>query len=270
MRGFPSHVMFRANLYFDDLLQLLNFCETDLDRCFATKQINIDGHSLFLSVDSLDNTSVSFQAPPVTTTLSPSAKSTSMVSGWIPSMPHLFFGQRYRFGSRSDESGHTTGVTNNIPCIIVHHHVNQYIAREHFSGTCFLCTVLQLNHILHRYLELPESDLPDVGFRLFSQCWLSPCFHSPNKYGLHTSLLLPFPHPCPYINQQINELQNRTVQNGNNHAQDYCDTNNGNRLFADCFLVRPDNLVKFGLQTLGPALFRSFLLFGLLFLQILP
>ena len=56
-----------------DSLQFFNFCETDLNRSFAAKQLNIDRYKLLLPVDTLNHSSRIFPCTSVILTLSPSA-----------------------------------------------------------------------------------------------------------------------------------------------------------------------------------------------------
>ena len=67
---------------------------------------------------------------------------------------HFSFRQRNRLTSGSHKTCHTSGVADNIPCVVIHDHIDQDISREHFLLNGLSGAVFQFHYILHRNLNL--------------------------------------------------------------------------------------------------------------------
>ena len=65
---------------------------------------------------------------------------------------HFSFSERYGFGTRTNKSGNTSGISDNIPYIVIHNHVNQNISWKHFFLHGLFHTVFHFHNTLHRNL----------------------------------------------------------------------------------------------------------------------
>ena len=132
------------------LLHFLNFCETDHNRCFASKHLYIDRYKLFLRIDGSHNTCSLF--PGSAWYYYGSALSEVNADSLIfdAQRLHFLFCERYRLGSRTNKPSHSTGIPDNIPGIVVHDHVDKNIAWEHFSLDLLGNTITHLHNVFQR------------------------------------------------------------------------------------------------------------------------
>ena len=128
LRGFPSHVPQKLFLRAFCLLHFFDFCETNFYRCFTTEQVYVNGYALFVFVDRLNHTNGIFPYATDNYDAVTYCKINNDILIANSKRLHFFLCQRNRFGSRTNKSCHASGISYNVPCIVVHYHVDQNIS----------------------------------------------------------------------------------------------------------------------------------------------
>ena len=137
--------------------------------CHTTELTTRDGHPLLAPIHGLDN------ANPILPHTADDREGISLrkvyhnVLRLDSQRTHLSIRKGYRLASRSDKTGHSSGVSDHIPGIVIHDHMDHYITRKHLLGNLLLGSVLSLHDVSHGNADLENLVLQMPVFdRLFS------------------------------------------------------------------------------------------------------
>ena len=162
----------RAVWLLKGILLFLDIGEADLDRCLASEKINIDRNGLSLGVDVRDKTFRIFPGAgndddhvvllKINKILL--LRSAFDLAAADSERSHLIRCKRNGLASRSHKSGDTAGVSDDIPGVVIHDHINKNISGEHLLLGLLCDAVLRLLDILHR-----NADLKNFIFKAYGE-----------------------------------------------------------------------------------------------------
>ena len=136
-------------------VNLSDLCKADLNRCLTSKEINIDGSCLLTKIHPLNNSGSILPNSRYNCDLIANTEINRNCICLDSKRLNLSICKRNRLASGSYETGNATCITNNVPSLIIHIHIDKNVSGEHLPLNILTNTILNLNNILKRnpYLE---------------------------------------------------------------------------------------------------------------------
>ena len=173
---------------------------------------------------------------------------------------HFHRGHRERLGSaagRSDKSGNTRSVSNNIPGIICHDHLNKHIAGKHILHLLDLFAVFDLNLCFFCHKNTEQIVLNSHGLNSLLKIFLDTVLVS--GIGIYDipalfMFLIGNEADCFFL------ITHSFLHSNSDHSHEECDsevtqhkeyreksgkTENFSRIFRNIFSLRPANTFRF-------------------------